>query len=406
MSKIYFDEYKYKNTKHRLSIEYFRDCEERLNPWDITNFISRISTYMYKLEIINTVALAINCGIPKKDIFILDKAYKINGKYKNISSIQLNTIDINKMFSIGKPISMEPNNDILELNYLFEILYKTNQILYQFGRKRITMLDRSTAYQTLHREGFFAALEFVVNLSIDKLNDEEQRKSYSKILKTQKNILKKYEKDLANSTLIERLHPKLETNHYVELSPTETDIEKKYYAKFYEYIISLPRPVVGIYYKKEQMCSILCADHFDNTILKNTQIDLKSITQNSPISSLLEGGVSIYTAIKEETRRDELHKLQVRKAELEIEQLEKANALLEHEDTIKQLEIINAALETKLKLDALVESEENLGIKTIANSYAQRHLLEAYRKNQNGYSEVLNANKFIEKSASIIDTKI
>ena len=74
---INFDEYTYKNTDGRVNIKYIRDEESRLNPWEITNFVSRISTYMYKIELINTIALAINNGVEPKNIFILDKAYKI-----------------------------------------------------------------------------------------------------------------------------------------------------------------------------------------------------------------------------------------------------------------------------------------------------------------------------------------
>lgn len=92
MSAKKFDEYEYKNNNQRIRIRFSRDSEERLNPWEITNFVSRVSTYMYKIEILNTIALAINHGIEKKNIFVLDKAYKLNGKYKDFSEIDLNTL--------------------------------------------------------------------------------------------------------------------------------------------------------------------------------------------------------------------------------------------------------------------------------------------------------------------------
>lgn len=83
MSINEFDEYEHKNNKERIRIKYNRDSDERLNPWEITNFIDRVSAYMYKIEMLNTIALAINQGVGKKNIFVLDKAYKLNGKYKN-----------------------------------------------------------------------------------------------------------------------------------------------------------------------------------------------------------------------------------------------------------------------------------------------------------------------------------
>ncbi len=49
MSAKKFDEYEYKNNNQRIRISFLRDTEERLNPWEITNFVSRVSTYMYKI---------------------------------------------------------------------------------------------------------------------------------------------------------------------------------------------------------------------------------------------------------------------------------------------------------------------------------------------------------------------
>jgi len=95
MDKEFFDEYQYKDNSIRIKIEYCRDEETRLNPWEITNFVSRVSTYIYKIEILNTIALAINSGIDVKNIFILDKAYKLNYNYRKFSEINLNSLDIN-----------------------------------------------------------------------------------------------------------------------------------------------------------------------------------------------------------------------------------------------------------------------------------------------------------------------
>ena len=89
----------------------------------------QVSTYMYKIEILNTIALAIKQEIEKKDIFVLDKAYKLNGKYNDFSEIDLNTLAINSVYAIGKPVSMEPNQDLVEIKYLFESLHKVNKIL-------------------------------------------------------------------------------------------------------------------------------------------------------------------------------------------------------------------------------------------------------------------------------------
>lgn len=60
---------------------------------------------------------------------------------------------------------------------------------------------------------------------------------------------------------------------------------------------------------------ILCADHFDNSIDKYTKIDLKSITQNSPLMAGIEAGYSIYALHKDQKRKQELHALEIRNTE-------------------------------------------------------------------------------------------
>ena len=54
----------------------------------------------------------------------------------------------------------------------------------------------------------------------------------------------------------------------------------------------------------------------------------------------------------------------------------------------------------------MAESEENSGIKSAGNSYANQQLRLIYSKVQNGYHEVLQTNKFVEQSNAIIDMKI
>ncbi len=401
-----FNEYEYKNNNQRIRVRFLRNSEERLNPWEITNFVSRVSTYMYKIEMLNTIALAINQGIEKKNIFVLDRAYKLNGNYKDFSEIDLNTLAINRVYAIGKPVSMEPNQDLVEIKYLFESLYRVNKILYRFARKRITKEDRLDAYSVLKQKGFSAALNFIIDKAKKKLNDEE-RLNVSKNVETEcSKVFRKYQEYLVDQEHFDDIEAKLEKSNYEELTELEKRVEKNYYKKFYEHIFILPRPVVGIYIKEESKFSILCGDHFDSNINKNTKIDLKSVTQNSPIKAIVESGCQILALGKEEKRKEELHELEKRKMELEIAKLEKENKLMEQEEVKNELDMLNKTIELKMRLDSMAETEENLGIKSMASSYANRQLCMVYNKVQNGYNEVLKTNKFIEESESIIDMKV
>ena len=357
---------------------------------------------MYKIEILNTIALAINHGIEKKNIFVLDKAYKLNGKYKDFSEIDLNTLAINSVYAIGKPVSMEPNRDLVEIKYLFESLYGVNKILYRYAKKRITKEDRLEAYNVLKQKGFLFVLNFIIDKAKNKVDDEERLNVSKNVENECSKILKKYQEYLTDKERFDDIEAKLEKSNDEELTESEKRVEKNYYKKFYEHIFVLPRPVVGIYYKEENKFSILCGDHFDSNINKNTKIDLKRITQNSPIMAEIESGCQILALRKEEKRKEELHELEKRKMELEIAKLEKENKLLEQEEVKNELDMLNKSIELKTRLDSMAETEENAGVKSMASSYANRQLCMVYNKVQNGYKEVLKTNKFIEASDSCI----
>lgn len=393
-----FNEYTYKNSI-RIKVKYLRDSEVRLNPWEITNFVSRITTYMYKIELINTVAMAINEGVELKNIFVLDKAYKLNGNYSNFSEIKLDSLEINDVFTIGKPEGMFPNSDLIEMKLLFEILYKTNQILYRYGKNRVIRTDRTDAYKVMKKDGFVNAVEYVMDVALDKVEDEERVNVYDKVESECNKIKKKYQKYLDDERAIESFKDKYEKGNIQELTKGEAEIEKKYFKRFYDLFVALPRPVVGIYYEEEQKFRILCADHFDSEIDKKSKIDLKSITQNSPIMAEIEAGCSILALHRDEKRKEEIHKLEKEKLNLEI-------ATLRQESVKNELDILNKTIELKCRLDGLAENEENRGIKRMATSYASKQIGLVYGKIQNGYGDVLQTNKFQEEALSIVDVRI
>ncbi|WP_133051127.1 hypothetical protein, partial [Ruminiclostridium hungatei] len=108
-----FEEYNIKDLSNRVSLEFVRDREGLLNPWQISNFIGRLSSYYYKIELINTVALALQYGVKPNSIFILDESFKASQYYNNLYDINLFSDDILHLYNIGKPISLFPNRTIL-----------------------------------------------------------------------------------------------------------------------------------------------------------------------------------------------------------------------------------------------------------------------------------------------------
>lgn len=290
MSTKEFDEYEFKDISKRVKITYRRDSDERLNPWEITNFVSRVTTCIYKIEILNTIALAINQGVEPKDIFILDRAYKLNRNYRNFSLIHLNTVALNHVYAVGRPVGMEPNQDLMEISCLFEILHEINKVLYQFGRKRITGYDRLDAYHVMRKKGFLKALQFIAETSGKKIREEEQIKADKRIRNACAKVYRKHGTYFSDQKWFESTQLKLDKKSMEDLSEVEQKIKNKYYKEFYDYLLMLPRPVVGIYDEQKNTFQILCGDHFDSSLDKHTKIDLKSVTQNSPIMAEIEAG--------------------------------------------------------------------------------------------------------------------
>lgn len=245
---------------------------------------------------------------------------------------------------------------------------------------------RLKAYVVLKEKDFLSALNFISDKAKSKIGDEERFSVDKRVKNECSKVLKKYQEYPANKKSFDDIETKLEN-----------------YKKFYEHIFVLPRPVVGIYCKEENKFCILCCDHFDSKVNKNTKIDLKNITQNNLIIAEIGFGCQILSLRKEEKRKEELHELEKKKMELEIAKLEKENKLMEQEEAKNELDVLNKSIELKMRLASMAETEENSGIKSMASSYANRQLCIVYNKVQNGYNEVLKTNKFIEKSHFIID---
>jgi len=69
---------------------------------------------------------------------------------------------------------MIPNEEIFEIRLLFEYLYKTNQILYKHGKKRVNAVNRVKAYSCLIREGLIETVNFINRESEEKLYTEDK----------------------------------------------------------------------------------------------------------------------------------------------------------------------------------------------------------------------------------------
>lgn len=397
-----FNEYKQKKSGMRVKLTYVRDSKSRLNPWEITHFISRITTYMYKIEVLNTIAMAINSGIEKKNIFVLDKAYRLNEDYTGCAEMDLHAT-LNRLYSMGSPEGMEPNQDLIELKLLFGLFYEVSQVLRSYGAWRMSGRDRTVAYRYLMKRDFPTAVEYIREMAEQRLRGRDDvarlKNAMDRLTSKCEKAMGEYNRYLSERKYFAVIEDKLNKKTDGKLSADEEQIVNRYYKKFYQIITDSARPIVGIYDAERCVMRILCADHFDAKLNKNTKIDLKSVTQNSPIMGELEAGYQIFLLKKEEKRKKELF-------ELEREKRRKELNILKDEETKAHLDVISSALEVVRKANELADDEENRGIKALAESYAKEQIGSVYAKVQKGYADTLYKNGFREAETRIIDVKV
>lgn len=105
---------------------------------------------------------------------------------------------------------MDPNQDLIEIKYLFEILYKVNKILYRLGRNRINKWNRLDAYKVMRQEGFFQALTFVKEKAKSKIDDENFLRASRSIENECEKICKMYQDYLSDQRYFQNIEEKLE----------------------------------------------------------------------------------------------------------------------------------------------------------------------------------------------------
>lgn len=418
-----FNEYERKNTGLRVKITYERTSGRRMNPWEISNFISRITTHMYKIEVLNTIAAAVSSGVEKKNIFVLDRAYKLNENYTGCAKLDLDAGAFNKVYSMGKPEGMEPNEDLIKLKLLLGLLYDANQLLRANRSPQLFGWHRMDIYRCLTQAGFWEAVKYTVSMAEESLwegNDVKGReKTREKLGAMRRKAEEEYERYLADRQYFAAVGEKLDMKKDERLSAREAEIVSRYYTKFYRAVTDLARPIVGIYDKERRMMQLLCADHFDAKLNKHTGIDLRSITQNSPIMGEIEASCQIFALKEEEKRKKELFELEKKNALLTQENLllERENLLLQREKLRREINIAkneeirtapdaaSSALEARRRANALADDEEKRGIKSIKESYAAQQMKDLYAKVQKGYSDTLCKNGFQETQIRFIDMK-
>lgn len=245
-----------------------------MSNWQITKTLDTMTMVNNKFVILSIINNLINEGVDKKDIFVTDKSFLISTNYKTYfetgNEFWGEQKDIVKMYSLGRLISMEPNEDIFKMNCLFEFYKKLNSVMNKYLKCRIRSTYLADSYNILFRESIEQAYEILLEGAKKQVCDVFERHISPDINK----------KDMIIKTLENQKDLCLEKSRK-KFQKIMRDSRKKFTYTYNRF----DRPVVGIYHPDRHYMEIINADQmYKNGEESDTQIKLKRITKNSPVA--------------------------------------------------------------------------------------------------------------------------
>lgn len=263
------------NDKHEVILKSATGIN--MSNWQITRTLDTMTMVNNKFVILSIINNLVYKGVNKRDIFVTDKSFLISTNYKTyfkngneFTGIQK---DIVKMYSLGRFISMEPNEDIYRINCLFEFYKKLNSIINKSLKCRIRSIYLSESFSVLFHGSVEQAYEILLDGVKEQVFDVFDR-YISPDIKRRDMIINKLDNQ-------KELCLRNNKNRF-EKNMRESSRKFAYtYNRF-------DRPIVGIYYEDEHYIKIINADQmYKNGEESDTQIKLKQITKNSPVAITL-----------------------------------------------------------------------------------------------------------------------
>lgn len=385
-----FDDYKYKNTSKRITLSIKQKKDKNLSPWEISNFVGKFNTYYYQTEVINTISIALSENIDPEDIIIFDESFKLNQTHSKLSYLSIDNKDIKNLYHLGKPVSLLPNTNIYVMNILFKYFRLLNESLIKIKKAKILEKDNLHLYYSKFRSKDFDALhDFIskdVRLALSKSSIESsQREKINKILNRFNLDFSNYSSDLKEINNIKKYLLKNELNKI----DFKSDTFKKYFNKFKNLIRIIQRPILAVS-NSDKSFTILCRAQINKKEKNAVTLKLRSMTHNSPISLVMEGGATLYKTFQHENREDELHTIKIQQEKTKLEtlrvDLDKSKLQLEYQ----KLEILNRQHDVISNFNEIENLNKKDNINQIPNPYLKYQIQDLQ-------------NKIIKKSTDLLD---
>ncbi|WP_144506466.1 hypothetical protein [Bacillus mycoides] len=327
------------DTKLRVTLK--RNKEDLLSPWQISNFISTISSHYYKNELLNTISLALKEGIQPENIFIFNNSFNLYKSYANLDTIDLNDINgVKDFYHLGNPISLFPNEFLIKINIIFGYFRKANEILHRYNLPRMykDILGEFINYIKHNENALERILDEIYNNAVEII-DSSKNKDFNikqienSLSSSRRKYLNDYDEFLREQINLEILINDIKGNIISSFKKEDkySHLERKYFSNFFGKLNDLKRPIVAIYNKEENRIQILCNSFINSQKRDNKFLDIKEISHNSPYLICFYIGVSVVLPLipvlksikledtieqeEEELRREEL------KTDAELEEI-------------------------------------------------------------------------------------
>ncbi len=261
--------------KYEVILESVADIN--MSNWQITKTLNTMTMVNNKFVILSIINNLINEGVDKKNIFVTDKSFLISTNYKTYfedgNQFWGNQRDIVKMYSLGRLISMEPNEDIYKINCLFEFFKKLNSIINKYLKCRVRSTYLAKSFSILFKDSIEQAYEVLLTGVKEQVYNVFER-HISPDIKRRETIIKALE--YQKKPCLEKNKKRFEKNM--------RDSRRKFVYTYNRF----ERPVVGIYHQDGHYVEIINSDQmYKNGEEAETQIKLKQITKNSPVAIAL-----------------------------------------------------------------------------------------------------------------------
>lgn len=350
----------------RLEMELKRDKDKIFTPWQIQDFIGKLASTYYKLDLINSISNKINLGVKKENIFIIDESFKYQNSYdflKTSNKLNLNNEkDFKCFYHFGNPVSMNPDTTILILNLKFKLFRDLNKCL---GNKKVDKIEKKLFHNVVLNSNNEIGDE-ILNLAFENIESIEKSKKErikQELIEIQRRYEREYEKYTKDELSINSFKSIINSENLDEEELAKyQEIEDKYFKEFKRYFNKLDRPIVGIYMPETNSVELLGASFINKKSRDERFLDIKEISHNSPPYCHLFMGLAFVTPtiilIKNIIEANS-KKINNSSNQTKILELEEKNE--KYKDSIEELE-------------RLIEEEHLEEYKKISNGYTQNSI--------------------------------